>query len=421
MSMELPGRAPAWVGRVERRAEGPDALDLSVDPRYLAARLLVTEGGVPAGLITVGLTGGRATTSTVRAAIEEQLGPDTGERAAEEALPPSDEPLTVVIATRDRAESLRTSLAAVVAGDHPAVTVVVVDNDPPDESTRLVAEEFADRGVVYVRERRRGLSVGRNRGLREAVTRLVAFTDDDTEVDRRWASRIAAVFAAEPDLACVSGPVVGARLETEDELAAERALVWNRGFEARRYSLADPPADSAIFPFSPGLFGIGANFAVRADVARAVGGFDEALGAGAPTRGGEDCEFMVRLVLAGHQVGYDPGAFVWHHHRSSPEELRRQMRGYSMGLGAFLTKIALDPRAGAMAAKRLPAAVAQFRQIGAREATAGEGVAAGGIGERLAWIVDGGSAYVRGRRATRRAGGRVPRLSPVNSHVTSGR
>ncbi|MEU7816519.1 glycosyltransferase family A protein [Pseudonocardia sp. NPDC049154] len=416
--MELPGRAPAWVGRVERRTDGPDALDLSVDPRYLAARLLVTAGGVPAGLISVGLTGGRATTSTVRAAIEAQLGPDTGE---EQALPRSVEPLTVVIATRGRAESLRTSIAAVVAGDHPAVTVVVVDNDPPDESTRLVAEEFADRGVIYVRERRRGLSVGRNRGLREAVTRLVAFTDDDTEVDRQWASRIAAVFAAEPDLACLSGPVIGAVLETEEQLAAERALVWNRGFEARRYSLADPPADSAIFPFSPGLFGIGANFAVRADVARAVGGFDEALGAGAPTRGGEDCEFMVRLVLAGHRVGYDPGAFVWHHHRSSPEELRSQLRGYSMGLGAFLTKIALDPRAGAMAAKRIPAAFAQFRQIGARESTAGEGVAAGSLGERLAWIVDGGSAYVRGRRATRRVGGRVPRLSPVNSHVTSDR
>ncbi|MFR9803442.1 glycosyltransferase family 2 protein [Pseudonocardia sp. RS010] len=421
--MELPGRAPAWVGQVERRTDGADALDLSVDPRYLAARLLVTTGGSPSGLITVGLTGGRATTSTVRAAIEAQLGPDTGEEAP--ALPRSVEPLTVVIATRDRAESLRTSLAAVVAGDHPAVTVIVVDNDPPDESTRLVAEEFADRGVVYVRERRRGLSVGRNRGLREAVTRLVAFTDDDTEVDRRWASRIAAVFASEQDLACLSGPVIGARLETEDELAAERALVWNRGFAARRYSLADPPADSAIFPFSPGLFGIGANFAVRADVARAVGGFDEALGAGAPTRGGEDCEFMVRLVLAGHRVGYEPGAFVWHHHRSSPEELRRQLRGYSMGLGAFLTKIALDPRAGAMAARRLPAAVAQFRQIGTREATAGEGVAAGNLGERLAWIVDGGSAYVRGRRATRRVGGRVPRLSPlrsnVDSHVTSER
>jgi len=409
--MELPQRAPAWVGQVDRRAEGPDALDLSVDPRYLAARLLVTAGEVPVGLITVGLTGGRATTSTVRAAIEAQLGPETGAGSAT-TLPGSEEPLTVVIATRGRAESLRTSLAAVVAGDHPAVTVVVVDNDPVDDGTRLVAEEFAEQGVVYVREARRGLSVGRNRGLREAATALVAFTDDDTEVDRRWASRIAAVFAAEPQLACVSGPVIGARLETEEELAAERALVWNRGFEARRYSLAHPPEDSAIFPFSPGLFGIGANFAVRADVAREVGGFDEALGAGAPTRGGEDCEFMVRLVLGGHEVGYDPGAFVWHHHRSSPEELRNQLRGYSMGLGGFLTKIALDPKAGLMAARRLPAAVARFRQIGDREATAGEGMAAGSLRERITWIADGGTAYVRGRRAARRSGGRVPRLSP---------
>ncbi|GAA1831603.1 hypothetical protein GCM10009836_06980 [Pseudonocardia ailaonensis] len=412
--MELPARAPAWVGRVDRLAEGPAALDLAVDPRYLAARLLVTEGRMAVGLVTVDLADGRAGTAAVRTAIESQLGP-AGVPAQPVAAPTGPaEPLTVVIATRNRAESLRTSLASVVAGDHPAVTVLVVDNDPPDDSTRDVAEEFADRGVVYVREARRGLSVGRNRGLREAATPLVAFTDDDTEVDRNWATRIAEVFAAEPGLTCVSGPVIGARLDTEEQLAAERALVWNRGFESRRYSLARPPKDSAIFPFSPGLFGIGANFAVRAEVARKVGGFDEALGAGAPTRGGEDCDFMVRLVLDGHEVGYDPGMVVWHHHRSSPGELRDQLRGYSMGLGAFLTKIALDPRASAMALRRLPAAVARFRQIGDREGTAGQGVAAGSLRERIGWITDGGTAYVIGRRAVRRSGRPVPKLVPTN-------
>jgi hypothetical protein len=203
--------------------------------------------------------------------------------------------------------------------------------------------------------------------------------------------------------------VVAARLETPQEQASEFGLVWNKGFQPRRYSLAQPPADSPIFPFSPGSYGIGANFAVRAAAARKVGGLDEALGPGSPALGGEDGEFMVRLVLAGYAVAYQPGVLVWHHHRSSPDELRKQVRGYAMGLGAFLTKIALDRRAGVMALQRLPAAVAQLRHIGEREAT-NVGESAGTGTERLRWMLSGGSAYVRGRRAARRAGGRVPPL-----------
>lgn len=402
--MDVRDVAPTWVGEVERRAE---VAALAVDPSYVAARLLVTAGGLPVGQVTVPLLDGGAAADDVVAAVDDQLGPDDGRPGP----PTSDEPLTVVIATRDRPDSLRRSIRGVVSGDHPAVTVLVVDNDPSDGATADVVAEFGGHDVVYLRELRRGLSVGRNRGLREARTALVAFTDDDTEADPGWAARTAGALVADPGLACVSGPVFGARLDTEQELAAERALVWNRGFVARRYSLADPPADSSIFPFSPGLFGIGANFAVRADAATAVGGFDEALGAGAPSRGGEDCEFMVRLVLAGHVVGYDPAAFVWHHHRTSPAELHSQMRGYTMGLGAFLTKIALDRRAGMMAARRLPAALTQLRSIGEREATAGSGMAAGTTGERLSWMVGGGSAYVRGRRAARRVGGTVPPLT----------
>lgn len=415
--MDLLATAPIWVGELERRAV---VADLAVASTYVAARLLVTAGGLPVGLVTVSLTDGRATAAAMLRAVGEQVGPDVhpvadcvaGDPAAAGRVAGTDEPLTVVITTRDRPASLRRSIRGVVAGDHPAVTVLVVDNDPPDDATAAVVREFADQDVVYVREPRRGLSVGRNRGLAEAGTALVAFTDDDTEADPGWARRLAGALAADPQLACVSGAVFAARLDTAEELAAERALVWNRGFTARRYSLLEPPPDSSIFPFSPGLFGIGANFAVRLAAARDVGGFDEALGAGAPARGGEDCEFMVRLVLAGRVVGYDPAPYVWHHHRTSTAALHSQMRGYAMGLGAFLAKVALDPRAATMAARRLPAALTHLHHIGEREATAGSGVAAGTAGERLSWMLDGGSAYVRGRRAARRAGGTVPRLTP---------
>jgi len=414
MAIPAAPTGPIWVATLDRREP---SIPLAVDAHYAAARLLVTADGAPVGLVVVPLVAGQASAEAIGAAVTAQLGPDS----PDVVTPPwSPEPLTVVVATRGRPESVRRCVRAVLAGNHPAVTVLVVDNDPPDDATeRVVAQLRADArpgtvtpDVRYVREPRRGASIGRNRGLDEATTRIVAFTDDDTEVDPSWAGRIAGTFAVHPDLACLSGPVVGARLETAEERAAELGLVWNKGFTARRYSLVNPPAGSAIFPFSPGLYGIGANFAVHAGAARQVGGFDDALGPGTPTRGGEDGEFMVRLVLAGHVVAYEPAVLVWHHHRSSSHELHVQQSGYAVGLGAFLTKIALDRRAGVMALRRVPAVVAQLRHIEQRESDAGDGMPAASGVARARWMLSGGAAYVRGRRAARRAGGRVPALTP---------
>lgn len=400
-----PVQGPAWIGSIDRAAPfGP----ISVAPRYVAARLLVTVGGVPVGMATVGLDRGHATAEAVSHAIHGQLGP-----LRPVATPPRCyEPVTAVVATRGRSGSVARCVRAILASDHPAVTVLVVDNAPEDDRTAQAVRAVGDLRVRYIREPRRGASVGRNRGLFEAATPIVLFTDDDTEVDRGWAARMAGRFAADPTLACVSGPVLAARLDTEQERAADTAMAWNKGFLARRFSLADPPPDSPIFPFSPGLFGIGANMAVRTAFARAAGGFDEALGPGTPTHGGEDGEFMIRLILAGHAIGYEPSALLWHHHRVDGASMREQLRGYAVGLSALLTKIALDPPARNAALRRLPAAMAQLRVISDREAEAGPGMPQDTARLRVEGTLRGPGAYVMARRAVRRAGGRVPALTP---------
>ncbi|MFC5950855.1 glycosyltransferase family 2 protein, partial [Pseudonocardia lutea] len=345
---------PTWVGETDV----DDVAGLHVEARYTAARLLVTAGGDAVGQVTVPLRAGVADAVTVAEAVRAQLGALPQPRR----VPTSVEPVSVVIATRGRPESLGRAVRAVLAGDHPAVTVLVVDNDPTDDATERVVAGLGDPRVRYLREARRGTSAGRNRGLAEADTRLVLFTDDDTEVDTAWARRMAGAFAADPRVVCVSGPVLAARLDTEQERLADATLGWAKGFRPRTFSLAAPPADSAIFPFAPGLLGIGANLAVQADVAREVGGFDEAFGPGSPTRSGEDCEFLVRLVLAGHVLAYEPAAWVRHHHRSDLAGLQEQVEGYAVGLAGFLTKVALSPRGRAAALRRSPAAV---RRLGA--------------------------------------------------------
>ena len=143
--------------------------------------------------------------------------------------------------------------------------MLVVDNDPDDAHTAHVVRDMGDERLSYVREARRGTSAGRNRGLAEAAARgaeFVAFVDDDVEVDPAWAGRMAAALS-QPGVACVSGPVLAAELATPAQIAADEALGWRKDFARRRFSLAEPPPESAIFPFSPGLFGVGANTAVR--------------------------------------------------------------------------------------------------------------------------------------------------------------
>ena len=426
--MTVPGTGAIWVGQTER-ALPPGVLPpgIAVDRRFAAARLLVTAGGVPGGQVDVARTGGAATPAAVAAAVA------AGTGATPDPAPPpvSDEPLTVVVATRGRPESVDRCVRAVLAGDHPAVTVLVVDNDPPDDRTEQVVRRLRAEPppagsaggprVRYVREMRRGASAGRNRGLAEARTPVVAFTDDDTEPDRAWASRIAGAFAADPELTGISGPVLAARLGTPQEQAADTALAWNKGYRPRRFSLDEPPEDSAVFPFSPGLFGIGANMAVRADAVRRLGSFDEALGPGAETRGGEDIELLVRIVLDGQVLGYVPSAFVWHHHRPGDDELRAQMRGYALGLGAFLGKVALDPRARAVALRRVPAALARLRHVIRRESggvrnggapDAARGALPPGAGRRkLRGLVRGPLLYLRARRRVRGSDGAAPPMT----------
>jgi hypothetical protein len=53
---------------------------------------------------------------------------------------------------------------------------------------------------------------------------------------------------------------------------------------------------------------------------------------------GEDIDVLMRLVLAGHALAYEPSAIVWHAHKRDLRALRRTIYGYGVGLGAVMAK-----------------------------------------------------------------------------------
>jgi hypothetical protein len=118
----------------------------------------------------------------------------------------------------------------------------------------------------------------------------------------------------------------------------------------REHRLASP-----LYPYAAGTFGSGANLAFRTAVLRDLGGFDAALGAGTPARGGEDLAIFFQTLAAGHQLVYEPAAIVHHLHRRDYAGMRRQAYGYGVGFTAYLTKCLLDePARGSDLVRRAP-------------------------------------------------------------------
>ncbi|MEO8078754.1 MAG: glycosyltransferase [Acidobacteriota bacterium] len=101
---------------------------------------------------------------------------------------------SVVIATYDRAADLRATLASLAAlrPDGPW-EVLVVDNNSPDD-TRRVVEEAARTFPVelhYLFEREQGRSPALNAGIQAARGAIIATTDDDVRVPADWLNRAA--------------------------------------------------------------------------------------------------------------------------------------------------------------------------------------------------------------------------------------
>jgi GT2 family glycosyltransferase len=267
--------------------------------------------------------------------------PEAPPCARQRAFAPEDAPLvSVVVTTCDRPFQLLRTLDSLIGQTYPSFEVIVVDNRPSAAFTHdAVRQRYgANPRVRYITEPRVGLSAARNAGLEHARGGLIAFTDDDVTIDRHWLSSLAHVFLHDEGTACVTGLILPLELETTAQLWFEQFGGFGKGFQRRSFDLGPNRPPDALFPYTAGRFGSGANAAFRTGVLRALGGFAVELGAGTPAQGGEDLDAYLNVIRAGYRLVYEPRALVWHPHRLGLPELSRQIHRYGIGLSAVMTK-----------------------------------------------------------------------------------
>jgi len=95
---------------------------------------------------------------------------------------------SVVIPLYNKAPHIANTLLSVLAQTLPPAEIIVIDDGSTDGGPAIV-EQFADAGVVLIRQENAGVSAARNRGVRRARSDYVAFVDaDDTWLPDHLAS-----------------------------------------------------------------------------------------------------------------------------------------------------------------------------------------------------------------------------------------
>jgi glycosyltransferase involved in cell wall biosynthesis len=199
------------------------------------------------------------------------------------AIPPSSPTsfqlrCSVVIATYNRLDVLRRSVASVMAQDEPDFELIIVD-DSTDGTREWLATLTDPRIKIILPERRRGVSAARNIGLAAARAPVVAFLDSDDAYYPRRLSRVLAVMDSEPDLVCTLSSAIK---QVRDEM--------------RPSPLPDVTLSPAAFEWAlySDIIGVdGTSITARTLPARAIGGFCESM------HRTEDREFLIRLAPHG--------------------------------------------------------------------------------------------------------------------------
>jgi len=239
--------------------------------------------------------------------------------------------ISVIISTYNRCELLATAIGCLLEQESEGVKyeVIIVDNNSTDETRELV-ESFIAEGysnLRYVFEPRQGVSYGRNAGIANAKSQIIAFTDDDVYVSKNWLASIKRAFDEHPQVDFVGGRILP-QWTSEPPAWLTREHWWP-------LALLDFGDESFYVNTDNPICLPTANVSFRREVFRIIGPFSPEFS------GREDHELLVRLWRAGREGIYNPDLIVTA--KVQPERLSKTYhRKWNITTGRFNSLMRLN-------------------------------------------------------------------------------
>jgi succinoglycan biosynthesis protein ExoA len=235
-----------------------------------------------------------------------------GSRGAPDAA--GDELVTVVVPARNEEKFLGACLDSILAQDHEALQVIVVDGDSTDRTAQIVRDYAAsDRRVELLSNPERIIPISLNLALQAARSRWLVRVDAHATIPGNYVS------LALQHLRSGRWVAVGGRKDGVGVTPAGRAIAAVMGSRFgvgnSTYHYGTQPQTVEHIPFG----------AYDVEVARAMGGWDPRL------RVNQDFEFDYRLRAAGHELLFDPRMTIDWYCRQTVGDLFRQYERYGRG------------------------------------------------------------------------------------------
>lgn len=215
----------------------------------------------------------------------------------------------IVILNWNGAQHLRRFLPSVVAAAPADVGVVVADNGSTDDSLAVLAAEFPSVEVLRM-DRNYGFAGGYNRALERIEADYYLLLNSDIETPEGWLAPILDCLERNPDVAVAAPKLISWADRTTFEYAgAAGGFIDYFGYPfCRGRILRRVEEDRGQYDDERDVFWVsGAAFCCRADVFRALGGFDADFFAHM-----EEIDLCWRMQLAGYRVRVVPRSEVYH-------------------------------------------------------------------------------------------------------------
>ena len=198
----------------------------------------------------------------------------------------------IVIATYNRADTLRETIENVLTSAHGFEKLYVVDNSSTDHTRAVLGSFDDDRLITVFNDQNLGAAGGKNVGLRMSTADIVIVIDDD------------AIFASDKPV----GEVVRIfESDTNLGLIQFKIINYQTGKVLRYEFPGDHPDTHQDNSFNIGYF-IGAGHAIRKSMLERVGYYPDDFGLYAH----EEVDLSYRAINHGYTMRYEPSIVVLH-------------------------------------------------------------------------------------------------------------
>jgi glycosyltransferase involved in cell wall biosynthesis len=235
--------------------------------------------------------------------------------------------ISVLLCTRNRGDKIINAVDSILENSYKNFELIIVDQSS-DDKTKTAIETYSDSRIRYIRSQTVGLSRSRNIAIRESLSDIVAFTDDDCIVDREWLASIMKEYGSDSSVMGVYGRVLPYG-------KGEPSMVCHCIID----SMERKTVDSPIIPYT--VLGHGNNMSFRKNVFRKTGLYIESLGAGTWMRAGEDTDLTYLALRKRIKFLYSPKPLVYHNNWMSKEKGENLELGYILAAVAVFTKYSL--------------------------------------------------------------------------------